>query len=346
MRKTDARKLSSEAQEWLRRRVVAAIVEQQVRPAEAARIFGIGRTAIYKWLDAYEREGPHAFQGKPRGRRKKIRLPGYQAAQIVRTISKHCPNELGLPFWLWTREAVQQLLARKFGIHASLWTVGRYLKHWGFTPQKPLRRAYEQNPQAVQRWLHEQYPAIQRQAVQEKAEIHWLDEMGVRAQEQGGRSYARRGHKPIVPGTGQRFGCNLISTITNQGRMRFMVFLGTFTEEVMIRFLRRLVRQASKKIILIDDRHPVHQGGRVQAWMRRHQQQIRQEPLPTYSPNLNPGEYLNQDVKGTMKKQRPHDRKEMVGNMRSYLRSTQRRPDIVRNYFQHPDVIYARDAKA
>jgi transposase len=343
MRKADARTLTPEAQEWLRRRVVAAILNQQMRPTDAARTFGIGRTVIYKWLKAYENEGDRALRGKSRGRPKRIRMKGYQAAQIVRAITKHCPNEVGLPFWLWTREAVQQLLRQRYGIRVSIWTVGRYLKHWGFTPQKPLRRAYEQDPKAVRRWLQDQYPAIQRQALQENAEIHWLDEMGVRAQDQGGRSYGRRGHTPVVPGTGQRFGCNMISTITNQGHMRFMVFKGTFTAEVMIRFLRRLVRQSSKNIILIDDRHPVHQGGRVQAWIKKHSQAIREEPLPTYSPNLNPGEYLNQDVKGTMKKQRPHDQKEMVGNLRSYLRSTQRRPDIVRNYFHHPDVRYAKD---
>jgi transposase len=316
-----------------------------MRPTDAARTFGIGRTVIYKWLKAYENEGDRAFRGKHRGRPKRIRMKGYQAAQIVRTITKHCPNEVGLPFWLWTREAVRQLLRQRYGINISIWTVGRYLSHWGFTPQKSLRRAYEQDPKAVRRWLQEQYPAIQRQAAQENAEIHWLDEMGVRAQDQGGRSYGRRGHKPVIPGTGQRFGCNLISTITNQGHMRFTVFRGTFTAEVMIRFLRRLVRQAGKEIILIDDRHPVHQGHRVQAWIAKHAKAIREEPLPTYSPNLNPGEYLNQDVKGTMRRQRPHDPKEMVGHLRSYLRSTQRRPDVVRNYFHHPDVRYAKDGK-
>jgi transposase len=344
MRKADGRKLSPEAQEWLRCHVLAAILEQQLRPSEAARVFGIGRTVIYKWLHAYENEGERAFHAKPRGRPKRIRLKGYQAAQIVRTITKHCPNELGLPGWLWTRERVQQLLVQRYHISASIWTVGRYLNRWGLTPQKPLRRAYEQNPRAVRRWLEEQYPAIHRQALQENAEIHWLDEMGVRAQDQQGRSYGRRGRKPVIPGTGKRFGCNMISTITNQGHMRFMVFTGTFTQDVMIDFLRRLIRGSNKKIVLIDDRHPVHQGRRVQAWFKNHQEAIREEPLPTYSPNLNPGEYLNQDVKGTMRKQRPHDQKEMLCDMRSYLRSTQRRPDIVKNYFQHPDVRYAKDS--
>src|SRR5207245_1570018 len=136
---------------------------------------------------------------------------------------------LRLPFALWTREAVQQLLARRFGVHVSVWTVGRYLRAWGLTPQKPVRRAYEQNPAAVRRWLKKEYPAIRAQAKREKAEIHWGDEMGLRSDHPAGRSYGRRGQTPVVPGTGQRFRCNLISAITNRGRLAFMVFHQRFT---------------------------------------------------------------------------------------------------------------------
>src|SRR3989441_202816 len=158
-------------------------------------------------------------------------------------------------------QAVQQLLARRFGVHVSVWTVGRYLRAWGLTPQKPVRRAYEQNPAAVRRWLKKEYPAIRAQAKREKAEIHWGDEMGLRSDHQAGRSYGRRGQTPVVPGTGQRFRCNLISAITNRGRLAFMVFHQRFTAPVFLNFLRRLLRLIPGKVFLILDRHPVHKSG-------------------------------------------------------------------------------------
>jgi hypothetical protein len=248
-----------------------------------------------------------------------------------------------LPFALWTREAVQELIARRTGLHLSVWTVGRYLKRWGFTPQKPLRRAYEQDPAAVRRWLDHEYPAIREQARRENAEIHWADEMGVRSQDQRGRSYGRRGHTPVIPCTSQRFGCNMVSTITNRGQLTFMVFEESFRYPVLLRFLRRLIRQAKRKVFVILDRHPVHQAKAVERWVQKHASRIRMFTLPTASPELNPGEYLNQDVKdNAVGRQRPHDKHEMLLNLRSYLRSTQRHPEVVKSYFCHRSAKYAR----
>lgn len=135
-----------------------------------------------------------------------------------------------------------QLIEQRFGIRLSIWTVGRYLRRWGFTPQKPVRLALEKNPKKVQHWLNEEYPNIRKQAKSEKAEIYWGDEMGIRSDHTVGRSYGRRGKTPVIPGTGKRFGCNMISAITNQGRLNFMVFKMRFRTDVFIEFLRRLVR--------------------------------------------------------------------------------------------------------
>jgi len=235
------------------------------------------------------------------------------------------------------------LIARRTGLHLSVWTVGRYLDHWGFTPQRPLRRAYEQNPAAVRRWLERDYPAIRERARRENAEIHWEDEMGVRSQDQRGRSYGRRGHTPAIPGTGKRFGCNLISTITNRGQMSFMVFQESFRSSVLLQFLRRLIRQTKRKVFLIWDRHPVHEAAAVDRWLRGHAARIEVFPLPTYSPELNPGEYLNQDVKSNaVRRRRPHDKPEMMLDLRTYLRSTQGHPEIVRSYFRHRSTKYAQ----
>jgi transposase len=344
MRTFDARHLSAEAQHDLRRRVVRAIMHDAVKPAVAARMFGVARSSVYNWLEDYSTGGDRALAPRPRGRPREGRLKGSQAATIVRLLIHRCPSQVQLPFALWTREAVQQLIAQRTGLHLSVWTVGRYLNHWGFTPQKPLRRAYEQDPKAVRRWLEKEYPAIRGRARREKAEIHWEDEMGVRSQDQRGRSYGRRGHTPAIPGTAQRFGCNMISTITNRGQMTFMVFEASFRNPVLLRFLRRLIRQAKRKVFLIWDRHPVHQAAEVERWLQSHATQIEVFPLPTYSPELNPGEYLNQDVKtNAVRQQRPHDKPEMMLDLRSYLRSTQRHPEIVRSYFCHRSTKYAQN---
>ena len=297
MNDQDARKLGSEAQEALRLRVARAVVDQQMKPVDAVEAFGVSRTAVYNWAAAYRDGGAKALRAKPQGRPAGSRLAGHEAATTVKLITDRCPDQLKLPFALWTREAVQHLLAERFDLHVSVWTVGRYLKAWGLTPQKPLRRAYEQDPEAVRRWLEEEYPAIRDRAKREGAAIHWGDEMGLRSDHQAGTSYGRKGRTPVVPATGQRFGCNLISSITNRGALRFMVFKQRFTADVMIRFLQRLLRSVDRKVFLIVDGHPAHRAGKVKRWVARRSDRLELFFLPGYSPELNPDEVLNQDVK-------------------------------------------------
>jgi len=341
MRKRDARTLSSEAQEDLRRRVVSA-VRGGMSQTEAATIFDVARGTVNKWSRLHEQGGSRALVGGKRGRPRVAKLPREQRDQTIRWILGKCPDQFWLPFALWTREAVQQLLAQKFGLSVSVWTVGRYLKEWGLTPQKPVRRAFEQNPKQVQQWLKEDYPTIERAAKQAGAEIHWGDEMGIRSDHQAGRSYGKRGKTPVVPGTGQRFRFNMVSTITNRGRLAFMLFAQEFTAKIFTRFLERLLRQVKRKIFLIVDRHPVHRSAPVRRWLTRHTSRIEMFFLPSYSPELNPDELLNQDVKtNAVGRVRPWTQDEMMYDVRSYLRSRQRRPAIVRRYFEGDHVCYA-----
>jgi len=340
----DARLLSPEAQEDLRRRVIQAVEEQGMSQAEAVRTFGVSRTSVHNWRKAYRSGGKAALKSKPRGRPRRSRLAGHQAATTVRMVQDRCPDQLKLPFALWTRDAVRELIADRFGIDLSVWTVGRLLRKWGFTPQKPLRRAYERDPAAVRRWLDEEYPTIRRRAKRETAEIHWGDEMGLRSDHQTGTSYGRKGKTPVVPGTGQRFRCNMISTITNRGRLSFMVFKRRFTADVMIEFMRRLIRQNPHKVFLIVDGHPVHRSRKVKQWTNNHEDEIELFRLPGYSPELNPDELLNHDVKSNaLGRRRPHDQNEMIGDVRSYLRSTQRQPDAVKDFFREQHVAYAAE---
>lgn len=342
MKTHDGRKLSPQSQQELRHRVVRAILKEQMSQTKACRIFGVGRTSIYNWLKTHQKGGDIALKAQKRGPKHQSRLAGHQAATIVRLITDRCPDQLKLPFALWTRDAVCELIEKRCDLSVSVWTVGRYLKHWGFTPQKPLRRAYEQDPEAVRSWLEHDYPVIHQQARKERAHVHWGDEMGMRSDHQAGRSYGLKGQTPVIPGTGQRFGCNMISTITNRGRLTFMVFKERFDGSVMIDFLRRLIKQNRQKVFLIVDGHPVHRSRQVKSWVHRHRKNLRLFYLPGYSPQLNPDELLNQDVKtNAVGRQRPNDQPEMLQQVRSYLRSTQHRPQIVRNYFKHQDVHYA-----
>jgi len=340
----DARMLDPKAKEALRLRVAHAVVDDGMSQAEAVRIFHVGRTSVHNWTKAYEQGGDDALRAKRMGRPKRSTLLGHQAAAVVNHITDHTPDQLKLPFVLWTREAVQQLIGDRFDLHVSLSTVGRCLRRWGFTPQKPVRRAYEQDPEAVDHWLKETYPKIKARAKREKAEIHWGDEMGLRSDHQTGTSYAPKGKTPVIAGTGQRFGCNMISTITNNGTLRFMVFKRRFTADVMIDFLRRLVRQADRKLFVILDGHPVHRSKKVKAWVADRVDEIELFQLPGYSPQLNPDELLNQDVKSNaLGRRRPSNQDELITDVRSYLRGTQRQPSIVRNYFNEEHVRYAAE---
>lgn len=341
MEEVDARSLSPKAQERIRQLAVKAVLDGK-KQVEVAKLYGVTRRAISNWLKAYRNAGFQALKAKPKGRPKGGSLLPWQAAQIAKAVVDHHPEQLKLPFYLWTREAVTLLIHRKFGIRISLSTAGRYLKRWGFTPQKPVRRALEQNPQEVRNWLEREYPAIRQQAKSEKAQIFWGDEMGLRSDHAVGRSYGLRGQTPVIVATGKRFGCNMISAITNQGRLNFMVFKSRFTTPVFLEFLNRLVRQSKRKVFIIVDRHPVHRSIKAKKWLEERSDKIRLFFLPGYSPELNPDELLNQDVKSnTIRKNRPSQQDELVKNLRSYLRKRQMQPYIVENYFQGKHVRYA-----
>jgi len=322
-------------------RVVRAI-RGGMKKSHAARAFGVSRTSIDTWLQKVELGNINSLRSQKRGRKPRCRLAGHEAATAVRLITDRCPDQLKLPFVLWTRAAVRELLADRVDVAVPVWTVGRYLKRWGFSPQKPLRQAYERDPVAVKRWLEETYPTIAKRAKRENAEIHWGDEMGMRSDDQAGRSYGRTGQTPVVEKTGKRFSCNMISTITNQGRLAFMVFKERFTAQVMIAFLRRLVKHSDRKVFLILDGHPVHRSRKVTHWLQDHAAEIELHFLPSYSPELNPDEYLNNDVKANaVGRQRPRTQREMMATVRSYLHSRQRRPDVVKRYFKAKPITYA-----
>jgi len=248
MTRMDARRLAPEAQEDLRRRVVYSVRQDGLSPAQAARTFGVCRQSVATWIQQVESGGTGVLAARKRGPKPQPRMDAASERGVIRAIRNRCPDQLLLPFALWTREAVAALILRRAGRSVSVWTAGRYLKRWKMTPQKPMRRAYERDPAAVKAWLTEQYPAIKTRAKTENALILWGDEMGLRSDDPIGRSYAPRGQTPVASATGNRFGCNMISAISNLGQLWFMVFKGRLDAALFVQFLGRLLRATQRGV--------------------------------------------------------------------------------------------------
>jgi transposase len=284
----DTRSLPAAAQAALRTRAVRAVLDGMTQ-AQAARVFGVHHNAVNRWVKRYREGGWAGLAERRRGRR-----PGEQAAlserqqqEVIALVRDATPDQLGLPEFLWTREAVAELITQRYGLGLARTTVGAYLRGWGFSPQKPQRRALEQNPAAVARWLATEFPAIRAQAKREGGVVLWLDEVGVRSDAAAGRSWAPVGQTPVIKRTGKRFRVNMVSAISNAGRLRFRLLTGSFSGPVFVDFLRRLLRDCGgRKVHLIVDGHPVHHAKLVSAWVAGHADRIQLHFLPGYSPEL------------------------------------------------------------
>jgi transposase len=344
MEKRDARKLSSEAQYELRRCCIR-MLESGKKQTEVAKALEVSRNSVGRWSQTYKKAGMKGLQVKKRGRShgQKRRLTQEQEKSIQGMIVDKTPDQLKLPFALWTRKAVQEAIMQHHGVNLPIRTVGEYLSRWGFTPQKPVKRAYEQQPERVRKWLDEEYPEIARRAGKEKAEILWGDETGISSEDNRGRGYAPRGQTPVVPSSGKRFSTSMISAINNEGMMRFMVYEGALHTDTFLVFLRRLIKDNDRKVFLIVDNLRVHHAIKVRTWLEAHGDNIELFFLPPYSPEQNPDEYLNHDVK-THVRQHPAPRSdsEQKNVLRSYMRRLQRNTAKIVRFFDHESVCYAK----
>ncbi len=340
----DTRSLPAAAQAALRHRAVRAVLDGMPQ-AEAARVFGVHHNAVNRWIKRYRQGGWAGLSERRRGRRpgEQPALSELQQQEITALVRDATPDQLGLPGFLWTREAVRELISQRYGRWLARTTVGGYLRGWGFSPQRPQRRALEQNPAAVRRWLAETYPAIRTQAKRDGGVVLWLDEMGVRSDAAAGRSWAPIGKTPVIKGTGKRFRVNMISAVSNAGMLRFRLFTGSFTAAVFIDFLGRLLRDCGgRKVHLIVDGHPVHRAKAVSAFIGRHAERIQLHFLPGYSPELNPVELLNHDVKANAAgRRRPRSAAELRDELHGYLRRRQRQPAVLVRFFNYPTTRYA-----
>ena len=343
MPKRGRRPFSDEVLEVLRERAVAmAELGHSQRTIAAA--LGVHKNTVSRWLIAWRTDGETALKPRQRGRRpqEQMLVSPAQAAEIQQLITENCPDQLGLPFALWGREAVRDLIQRRYGITLAIRTVGDYLRRWGFTPQRPVKRALERQDARIRAWLSKDYPQIARRAKAEGAQIQWGDETGLSNQANYGRSFAPKGQTPVIRRTAKRHTTSLISTLTNRGTLRFMIYEGALNAGLFLTFLKRLVRSADRKVFLIVDHLKVHHATRITAWIADHQDRLELFFLPAYAPEHNPDEFLNNDVKQALGRRTvATDKTRLKTSLRRYMRRLQRQAEKIRAFFQAPTTAYA-----
>jgi len=340
MREDDGRKLSHETLEALRIRAVKA-VEAGESPERVVASLGFSRARIYEWLAAYREGGIEALRAKPvPGRPCKLEPKAIQ--WVYETVTTKNPTQMKFEFALWTRDMVRELIRERFDVRLSEVSVGRLLRKLGLSPQRPLARAYQRDPEMVDAWLREQFPLIQQEAKRLGAHIFFADEANVRSDYHSGTTWAPVGKTPVVQRTGARHTLNMISAVSPRGELRFMCHEGKFNAALFIEFMERLLVKRTAPVFLIVDGHSVHRSGLVKQFVARHADRIQLFRLPSYSPDLNPDElvwaHLKHHKLGKVAITGPDNlKKRVVG----FLRSLQRSPALIRALFQHPTVRYA-----
>jgi transposase len=338
MKKPDGRTIDHTTLEWIRIKAVKDVLQAKKSPEVVMQGLGLHRTNIYKWLRQHKEGGWAALRSS-----KAVGPTPILTEREERTLKKMLmknPMQFSFHFGLWTLEMVQALIEKKLQKEVSMATVGRLLGKIGYTNQKPLMRAYEQNPTKVQEWLTKEFPRIKREAKREKREIDFGDEAGFRSTERGGKTWAKRGKTPVVRVTGKRFGINAISAVSTKGSLRFMLYEGTFTAITFILFLKRMLDGHDRNITLIVDGHPTHKTKAVRDFITSTKGQLRLYILPGYSPELNPDEQVWNSTKRIVKRKVIHSKQAFVAQIRSHLHSLQKNISAVLCFFQHPDVAY------
>jgi transposase len=338
----DARQLSDEVLEALRFRALHGC-ELGFTQSDVANLLGVSRETVSRWWSAYTSGGvealPQERTGRPAG---SGRLNDEQALHIQHLLDSNSPEDLAIASPLWSRRAVGDLIKKEFAIELAERTVGDYLKRWGYTAKKPGRHSKDQDPEEVQEWLEETYPGIEKRASVEGADIYWCDETGRQADQQPGYGYAKKGKPATMEVPDSHIRVSQISAISNEGSVRFMTYTSTMTAALFIVFLGKLIAGARRKIFLIVDHLKVHDAAAVDAWVAEHQDQIELFYLPRYSPELNPDEYLNNDLKGGVNKTGlPDNKEDLRSRIQSFMHRLLHLPEHVRNFFQHPAVQYA-----
>ena len=340
MENTDGRRLTHDQLTELRRRGVAA-VQGGDHPDVVARALGVNRSTVYGWLALYRSGGWDRLDAKKRGGRPPL-LDAKMMKWIYKTVTDGDPRQFKFKFALWTSKMIGEVIYRRFGIKLSKASVCRLLNQLGLSAQRPLWRAYQRDPEVVDKWLAEVFPRIQARAKRKRAAIWFADEAGVRSDAHSGTTWGKRGQTPIVSSTGARFGLNLISAVNRQGGFRFMCIDGRMNAGVFIAFLKRLLHNAGNPIFLIVDGHPAHKAKKVREFVESVAPRLELHYLPPYSPDLNPDELVWNDLKNNgIGRQAIAGPDHLKREVMSFLRYLQKAPARVASYFHAPTMQYA-----
>ncbi len=343
MDKVDYRSLP-ETERFAMRKMAISLIKSGKKKKDVAQLLGVRPTSISEWVKKHKVNGIAGLKSKKRGVKSEDRklLSDEQEKKVQKMIIDIMPDQLKLDYALWTRKAVKELIEREFGIVLAITTMGDYLRKWGFSPQKPKKRAYEQSSKAVKEWLEVDYPSITARAKKEGAEILWGDETGIKNNCNYGRSYSPKGRTPVKKSMSKRFSTNMISTVTNRGQVQFMIYSGSMNSDRLIEFMEQLIKASSTKVFLILDNLRVHHSKLVKEWLEVEKNHIEVFYLPAYSPDRNPDEYLNCDLKqGMSAKPSPKSQEKLRDNVQDHMEMLKQSPCRVMKYFKHKSIQYA-----
>jgi transposase len=339
----DGRTLDHKTLEHLRITAVRRVIEDGEAPSEVMKSMGLCRTSIYRWLREHE-EGGWAALVEKIAQGPEPKLTEKQRQQVRRWIVGKDPRQYGFDYGLWTRRIVQGLIEKKLGVSLGLTAVGRLLASLEITPQKPLRRAYERDPQAVQEWLDERYPKLRRRAKKYGARIYFLDEAGFHSDPVLGRTYGLRGHTPVVRTSGQRQSINAISAVNAKGGFWYNVYSGKLNAGRFVEFLQDFMKGRRERVILVVDGHPSHKAKKVAAYVKSLRGKLELHFLPPYAPDLNPDEFVWSHAKTNGVSKKPLRKNESLKDRVQFdLEAIQQNKQLVKSLFCAKSVAYAKD---
>jgi transposase len=341
--KTQAVRLGPEEQYQIRKSIIRLLGNGK-KNKEIAEILDVSLRHVQNTKKQYGDGGISAIKPKTRGRRKgaKRTLTQEQEKEIQSIIVDKTPEQLEFKECMWSRKNISELIRRKYGIPMPESTMGVYLARWGFSVQRPAKRAYKQDAQQVENWMESEFPGISERAKSENAEIFFGDETGLQNQATCLRGYAPIDQTPVVCAEAKHIKINMLSAVSNRGKLRFVLYKDNMNADKLIDFMRRLVQGSSKKVFLVLDNLRVHHAKKVAAWLEKHKDEIEVFYLPPYAPEYNPDELLNSDLKrGISKRPSPRSDKELEHNVRSHLKSVQLRPDKIKGFSGAKTTSYA-----
>ncbi len=338
----DGRTLSHEISETIRE-LEGRRVKEGEAPSSVIKSYGLCRTTIYKWLKAERRGGTAALKARKHPGRKPALAPR-QKLQVRGWINGKDPRQYGFDFGLWTRQIVAALIAQKFGVRLGVTAVGRLLAELDITPQKPLRRAYERDPVAIERWKATEFPRLRARAKRDGAKIFFLDEAGVRSDQVLGRTWGLRGQTPEVATSGRRQSVSAISAVNARGEFWYEIYTERLNAVRFVELLKHFMRGRRSPVFLVLDGHPAHIAKVVAEYVQRLVGRLELHFLPGYAPELNPDEFVWNHLKRQGVSKTPLRRDESLrSRVQSDLEHIQSRPPLVRSFFHAPSVAYTRD---